>query len=66
MKQLSALVSICTFKMKSNLKQVYHKECHQNAQLQIFNQANITVEKITKNLSRTTTFAEWPFYTGAL
>ena len=66
MKQLSSLVRICTLKMKSNLKHFYIREWHQNTQLQIFIEANITVGKTTKNLPRTNTLASWLFYKGIL
>ena len=48
MKQLSSLLSISIFKRKS--KHFYLQELHQNAQLQVIIQANITVGKKTKNL----------------
>ena len=54
MKQPFSLLNICTFKMKSNLKHFYLQEWHQNPQLQIFIQANITVGKKLKPCQ------EWP------
>ena len=45
-KQLSLLLNICTFKMKSRLKQFQSSRmASKHAQLQIFIQANITVGK---------------------
>ena len=39
---------------------------HQNVQLQVFIQANVTVGEKAKNLARTTTPAKWQFYKGVL
>ena len=46
MTQASAFFSICTFRMKSNLK--YLQERHQNAQLQVFIQESIALGKKQK------------------
>ena len=50
--------------MKSKL--FYLQELHQNLQLQIFIQANITVGKKPKNLPSMTIFIQWSFYKGVL
>ena len=47
---MKQLVSVCTFKTNSNLKHFYLQEFYQNAQLQIFVQANIAMENIHGNL----------------
>ena len=39
---------------------------HQNVQLQVFIQANVTVGEKAKKLARTTTPAKWQFYKGVL